>query len=336
MRIGLSLLALAVAILLAGGAAKASKLEDVQKRGVLNCGVYPSFSGFSSLNADGKYVGFDIDFCDAVGAAVNVAVKHLPHSSSERFPAVQSGTVDLLSMVTTWTAGRDTGLGLQFTVPTFYDGQAFMVRVESGIKSANQLNGATICVQQGTTGELNLADWFRSNNYTLNAIAFTAEDDVIRAYEAKRCDATTGSRGIMAGRRLNLAKPDDHLILPEVISKEPLTPVTAEGDDEWTDIVRWAIWATMIAEEKGITKANVKQVVAESTDPEVQRLLGKTGSLAKGLGLDDDWAVRIISKVGNYGEIFERNLGKSSPLGLDRGLNNQWNKGGLLYAPPFR
>lgn len=329
-------LAIVTAIAVTGGVASAETLEKVKERGVLNCGVYPNFPGFSSLNSDGKYVGFDIDFCKAVAAAANVDLKTLPHSSTERFPAVQSGTVDLLSMVTTWTASRDAGLGLQFTEATFYDGQGFIVQRSSGVTSAKQLSGATICVLQGTTTELNLTDWFRTNNLELRAITFKNEDELLRAYQAGRCDAFTGGIAIIAGRRTNFPSPADHIILPEIISKEPLTPVTREGDDAWTDIVRWTVFATMIAEEKGITMDNVEKMKESSTDPEVQRLLGKTSSIADGLGLDSDWAVRIIKAVGNYGEIFDRNLGPNTPLALKRGLNAQWDKGGLVYAPPYR
>src|SRR6267154_5789662 len=316
--------------------AQSPTLASIVSRGTLNCGVYPNFPWFETLDRDGNYVGFDVDFCKAVAAAANVQLKVVPLTATERFPALVSKSVDMLAMVTTRTASRDFGNGLQFAPVTFYDGQGFVTRSKNKIKSAKELSGATICVLQGTTSELNLADWFRANNLKLNAVTFASEDEVQRAYEANRCDAFTGGIAIIAGRRTNFRDPAEHIILPEVISKEPLAPVTAEGDEKWSKIVAWTIFATMIAEEKDVTAANVEQTAKDSPDPELRRLFGKSGSIARDMGMDPDWAMRAIKAAGNYREIFERNLGAKTPLRLERGLNAQWDKGGLIYAPPFR
>ncbi len=323
------------ALIAAAADASAGVLENVKQRGTLNCGIYTNFPGFSSLAADGGYKGFDIDFCRAVAAAVGVPLKQVPLSATDRFPSLQANTVDMLSMVTTDTASREFS-GLQFPAVTFYDGQGFVTHTAAGIKSARDLNGATICVLQGTTTELNLADWFRANRLQFKAVTFSSEDELLRAYQANRCDAVTGSVAIMAGRITNFPNPKEHVVLPEVISKEPLAVVTADGDDKWARIVRWAVYSTMIAEEKGITSQNVEELRKSSQDPEVQRLLGTTASFAQDMGLDAAWAVRILQTVGNYSEIFERNLGEGTPLRLKRGQNALWNNGGLLYPAPFR
>ncbi len=335
MKRGLVIIAVAAVMSLTAAGASAGILDKVKDRGALNCGIYTNFPGFSSLAADGTYRGFDIDFCRAVAAAVGVPVKQVPLSATDRFPSLQANTVDMLSMVTTDTASREFS-GLEFPAVTFYDGQGFVTRAAAGIKSARELNGATICVLQGTTTELNLSDWFRANRLRLNAVTFSSEDELLRAYQANRCDAVTGSVAIMAGRVTNFPNPRDHVILPEVISKEPLGVVTADGDEKWTRIVRWAVFATMIAEEKGITSQNVDEIRKSSQDPEVQRLLGVTASFAQDMGLDAAWAVRVLQAVGNYGEIFDRNLGEATPLRLKRGQNALWNNGGLLYPAPFR
>jgi general L-amino acid transport system substrate-binding protein len=323
-------------VLLGLAPSRAAILNDVKARGSLNCGIYPNYPGFSSLAPDGNYVGFDVDICKAVAAAVKVNVKYVPLSGSERFAAIANRTVDILSMQVTWTAGRDISNGLQFTTTVYHDGQGFITRKSAGIKSLKDLSGATICIPQGTTAELNTADWFRANNLQLKAITFGNPDEMIRAYEAGRCDAFTSGIATLASNRANLKQPDEHIILPEVISKEPLTPAIPEGDPKWLDVVNWSIFTLFIAEEKGITAANVDQVLATSQDPEVKRLLGESGSIGVDLGLDNQWALRIIKAVGNYSEVFDRNIGKNGVLKLDRGLSALWNKGGLLIAPPFR
>jgi general L-amino acid transport system substrate-binding protein len=316
--------------------AEAAILDEVKGRGVLICGIYPNYPGFSSLNPDGEYVGFDIDFCRAVAAAVEVDLKFVPLTGTERFVALAGKTVDMLSMLVTWTASRDISNAVQYTVTNFYDGQGFMTRKANGLTSAKELSGATICIPQGTTAELTTADWFRTHGLELNAVTYANVDELIRAYEAGRCDAYTAGIATLASRRSALQNPDDHVILPEVISKEPLTPAVPEGDPKWLDIVSWTIWATMIAEEKGITQDNVEEMAKTSEDPEVQRLLGQSGSIGEEMGLDNEWAIRVIREVGNYEEIFERNVGKDGVLKLDRGLAAQWSDGGLLHAPPFR
>jgi general L-amino acid transport system substrate-binding protein len=265
-----------------------------------------------------------------------VNVKYVPLSGSERFAAIANRTVDILSMQVTWTAGRDISNGLQFTTTVYHDGQGFITRKKLGLKNLKELSGASICIPQGTTSELNTADWFRANNLQLNAITFGNPDEMIRAYEAGRCDAFTSGIASLASNRANLREPEEHIILPEVISKEPLTPAVPEGDPKWLDVVNWTIFTLLIAEEKGITAANVDQLAKSTQDPEVKRLLGQSGSIGTDLGLDNDWAVRIIKAVGNYSDVFERNIGKNGVLKLDRGMSALWNKGGLLFAPPFR
>ena len=316
--------------------ASAGVLEDVRQRGAMNCGVYPNYPGFSSLDANGAYVGFDVDICKAVATAVNINLKIVPVTANERFAVVAGKTVDVLSQMMTWTAGRDVTNGMQFTTVVFHDGQGFATRKSNNIKSARDLSGATICISQGSTLELNVADWFRTQKLKLNAITFSNPDEVVRAYEAERCDAMAGGLGSLFARVKKLKNPDDHIILPEVVSNEPLTPAVAEGDPRWLDIVNWTIFALIIAEERGITSKNVEELARTSEDPAIRRLLGVTGTIAKDMGLDAQWAVRLIKTHGNYGEIFERNLGKESPFGMDRGLNQLWNKGGILFAPPYR
>jgi general L-amino acid transport system substrate-binding protein len=317
-------------------AAKAAVVSDIKARGTLNCGIYPNYPGFSSLAPDGTYVGFDVDVCKAVAAALKVGIKFVPLSGSERFAAIANKTVDILSMQVTWTASRDISNGLQFTTTVYHDGQGFITRRKAGVSNIKDLSGATICIPQGTTAELNTADYFRANNLRLNAITFGNPDEMLRAYEAGRCDAFTSGIATLASNRANLKQPDEHVILPEVISKEPLTPAIAEGDAKWLDVVNWTIFSLFIAEEKGITAANVDDIRKSTQDPEVKRLLGDSGSIGTDLGLDNEWAVRIIKSGGNYSEIFERNIGKNGVLKLDRGLSALWNKGGLLFAPPFR
>ena len=329
-------LALVLAFVLTASCALASTLEDVTKRGYLKCGTHIENPGFSALDSSGKRIGFDVDFCRAVGAATNVKVKYTPLTSKERLPALQSGEIDLLSRTTTQTMSRDTNLGLDFTVVTLYDGQGLMVRKELGITKASELDGATICLQTGSTTELNVADYFRKNNMKFTPVVFDKQPDVRKAYDTGRCDVHTTDVSGLAAQRSLMENPEEHIILPELISKEPLAPVVRHGDNQWGDIVRWTIWLTMAADEKGITAENVEQVAKETKDPEVQRMLGVTGTLWNNLGLDKDAPIRIIKMVGNYGNIFDRNLGSNTPLRLERGYNNQWNKGGLIYAPPFR
>jgi len=324
-------------ILLLAVSANAGTLQDVQKDGFLKCGTHIENPGFSSLDKDGKRVGFDVDFMRAVAAAVNVSeIKFTPLTSKERLPALQSGEIDLLARTTTHTMSRDVKLGLDFTVTTLYDGQGMMVRKSLGIKSAKELDGATIGLQTGSTTELNISDYFRKHGMNYSPVVFEKQPDVRKAYDAGRADVHTTDISGLAAQRSLMENPEDHIILPEVISKEPLGPYVRQGDDQWADVVRWTIWLTIAAEERGVTKANVDSMFANSKDPEVQRMLGKTGSLWKDLGLDQGAPVRILKTVGNYGEIFDRNLGPNTPLRMERGLNALWTNGGLMYAPPFR
>lgn len=319
------------------GVAQAGTLQDVQANGFLKCGTHIENPGFSALDSNGQRIGFDVDFCRAVGAAVNVPeIKYTALTSKERLPALQSGEIDLLSRTTTHTMSRDINLGLDFTVTTLYDGQGMMVRKSLGIKSAKELDGATICLQTGSTTELNISDYFRKHGMNFTPVVFDKQPDVRKAYDTGRCDVHTTDVSGLAAQRSLMENPDEHVILPELISKEPLGPVVRHGDNQWADVARWTIWLTMAAEEKGITAENVDKVFAESTDPEVQRMLGKTGSLWTDLGLDQGAPVRVLKTVGNYGQIFDRNLGPDTPLRLERGYNAQWEDGGLIYAPPFR
>jgi general L-amino acid transport system substrate-binding protein len=289
-------------------------------------------------DAQGIWTGLDVDVCRGIAAAIfNDAnkVKFVPLSAKDRFTALQSGEVDVLARNTTWTSSRDTSLGLNFTGVDYYDGQGFLVRKALKVNSALELNGASVCVQQGTTTELNLADYFRAHNMQLKSVTFATANEAIKAYDAGRCDSyTTDASGLYA-ERLRLANPDDHIILPEIISKEPLGPVVRHGDDQWFDIVKWVLFAQINAEELGITQANVDEMV-KSTNPDIKRFVGTEGNYGEQLGLTKDWAVHIIKLVGNYGEMFERNVGSGSPLKIDRGLNKLWNKGGVQYAPPIR
>ncbi len=316
---------------------QATTLKDVQKDGFLKCGTHIENPGFSALDSKGQRIGFDVDFCRAVAAAVNVPeIKYTALTSKERLPALQSGEVDLLSRTTTHTMSRDIQLGLDFTVTTLYDGQGMMVRKDLGVKNARELDGATVCLQTGSTTELNITDYFRKTGMKFTPVVFDKQPDVRKAYDSGRCDVHTTDISGLAAQRSLMENPADHIILPEVISKEPLAPVVRHGDNQWADIVRWTIWLTMAAEEKGITSENAAKMRDESKDPEVQRMLGKTGTLWTDLGLDAQAPLRVLETVGNYGQIFERNLGPDTPLRLERGLNAQWTDGGLIYAPPFR
>lgn len=313
-------------------------LKDVTKRGALKCGVSQGLPGFSAPDKKGNWKGIDVDVCRGVAAAVfgdAKRVKYIPLSAKERLTALQSGEVDMLSRITTWTFQRDTALGLDFTGVTYYDGQGFMVRKSLGVKSPKDLDGATVCVNLGTTTEMNLADYFRSNNMKYKIITFEKNDEVVAAYDAGRCDVfSTDVSGLYADR-IRMKKPNDHMILSETISKEPLGPVVRHGDDQWADIVRWTLYAMLEAEELGVSSDNIKSQL-KSKNPNIQRLLGTAGNFGKNLGLSKDWAKNIISQVGNYGEAFERNLGQQSPLKIKRGLNALWKNGGLHYPMPFR
>ena len=338
--ISLFIFTLAVVLLMASSPANAgATLDAVKAKGFVQCGVNQGLPGFSNPDENGNWVGLDVDVCRAVAAAVlgdASKVKFTPMSAKERFTALQSGEIDVLSRNTTWTFVRDNALGLDFAGVVYYDGQGFMVRKNLGVKSARELNGASVCVITGTTTELNLGDYFRANDMKYRPVVYEKGDETVAAYDAGRCDVFTTDRSQLAGQRIKLKKPKDHVILPEVISKEPLGPVVRHGDNQWGDIVRWSLNAMIVAEEKGVTSKNVDETKAKSKDPEIKRLLGVEADLGKKLGLSNDWAYNIIKKVGNYGEIFDRNVGPDTPLKLERGLNQLWSKGGILYSPPMR
>jgi len=333
-----SILALAFAIGFGAQAASAQTLKTVKDRGMLICGANGTLAGFGLPDAQGQWTGLDVDVCRAIAAAIlddASKVKFVPLTAKDRFTALQSSEVDVLVRNTTWTSSRDSSLGLNFTGVDYYDGQGFMVRKSLKVNSALELNGASVCVQQGTTTELNLADYFRAHNMQLKSVTFATANEAIKAYDAGRCDSyTTDASGLYA-ERLRLANPDDHVILPEIISKEPLGPVVRQGDDQWFDIVKWVLFAMINAEELNITQKNADDMV-KSSNPAIKRFVGTEGNYGEQLGLPKDWAVRIVKLVGNYGEVFERNVGKDSPLKIDRGLNKLWNQGGIQYAPPIR
>ncbi|MBU0585219.1 MAG: amino acid ABC transporter substrate-binding protein [Alphaproteobacteria bacterium] len=332
----------AAAFGLVASAASATTLDDVKAKGFLQCGVSSGLAGFSAPNDKGDWLGLDADFCRAVAAAVfgdGSKVKFTPLSAKERFTALQSGEIDVLSRNTTWTINRDTALGLNFAGVTYFDGQGFMINAKKlpGVNSALQLSGASVCVQTGTTTELNLADYFKANNLEYNPVVFEKLEEVNAAYDSGRCDVYTTDQSGLYGIRLTLTAPDDHVVLPEIISKEPLGPVVRQGDDQWFDIVKWTYYALLTAEELGITKANVEEMKS-STNPEIKRILGVEADTKIGtdLGVTNDWVVNIVKAVGNYGEVFENNVGAGSPLKIARGINALWTKGGLQYAPPIR
>ena len=324
---------------LVAGAAGATTLDDIKARGVVNCGSNTGLTGFGAPDADGNYQGFDVDICKAIAAAIfgdQTKVKYIPTTGETRFTALASGEVDLLVRNSTWTYSRDTDLKLDFVAVNYYDGQGFMVKKDLGVSSAKELDGATVCIQTGTTTELNLADFFKANNITYTPVTVADDADAQRQFLAGACDAFTTDASGLAASRATLPNPADYIILPEIISKEPLGPVVRHGDNQWGDIVRWTYYALVAAEEKGITKANIEEVATSTTDPEVKRLLGVEGDMGKMLGLDNAWAKNAIAANGNYGEIFETNIGASTPIGLARGLNALWTQGGLQYSPPFR
>ncbi|HIP40234.1 MAG TPA: amino acid ABC transporter substrate-binding protein [Desulfocapsa sulfexigens] len=334
-----ALVAAVVTLVISVGFAQASTKEEVQKRGVFQCGVSTGLPGFSIADEKGVWAGIDVDVCKAIAAATlgdATKIKFVPLNAKERFTALQSGEIDALVRGTTWTLTRDSSLGLNFTGVNYYDGQGFMVSKKLGVKSALELDGAAVCIQSGTTSELNLADYFKENKMTYKAVVFDTHDATAAAFDNGRCDVLTSDQSQLYGLRTHLSKPEEAIVLPEVISKEPLGPVVRQGDDAWFNIVKWSLNAMIEAEELGVTKANVDEMKANSKSPAVRRLLGLEGIAGKGLGLNNDWAYQIIKQVGNYGEIFERNVGTGSPLNIARGLNALWSKGGIMYAPPVR
>jgi general L-amino acid transport system substrate-binding protein len=334
-------LAIALGGMIASAPAWAGKtLDGVKSRGQVVCGVHTGLAGFSAADSAGKWTGLDVDVCRAIAAAVlsdPEKVKYVPLTAQQRFTALQSGEIDVLSRNTTITLTRDASLGLEGTVVTYYDGQGFIVPKKSNIKSPKQFKNQTVCVQSGTTTEKNLTDYSKANNLNIKTVVFEKEEAATAAYFAGRCISyTTDASGLASIRNKVATNPADHVILPDLVSKEPLGPMVRRGDDEWTAIVKWVIYGLIEAEEYGITQANVDQLKASSQDPVVKRILGTGEDMGKLVGLDKDWMARAVKATGNYGEIFERNVGPKSALGLPRGINNQWNKGGLMYALPVR
>jgi len=330
--------ALAAMSTFVAGSVTAQTLKTVRDRGALICGVSQGLPGFSTPDDRGNWTGLDVELCRALAAAIfndPGKVKFSPLSAKDRFTALQTGEIDVLSRNSTWTMLRDTQLGLNFAGVNYYDGQGFMVRKTLKVNSALELNGASVCTQTGTTTELNVADYFRSNKMKYEVVAFATADETVKAYDAGRCDVFTSDVSQLYAMRLKLAKPNDQMILPEVISKEPLGPVVRQGDDQWFDIVKWTLYAMINAEELGVTQKTVDEAM-KSGNPDVRRLMGTEGNFGELFGLTKDWAARILRHVGNYGESFERNVGAGSKLNIDRGLNKLWSKGGIQYAPPIR
>jgi general L-amino acid transport system substrate-binding protein len=331
-------LAVVGSVAFASAALAQGTLQKIKERGQIRCGASQGVAGFSLPDAQGNWSGFDTDMCRALAAAIfddPKKAQFISLSSKDRLTALQSGEVDVLSRTTTWTLSRDAGLGLNFTAVNYYDGQGFEVRKSANIRSIKDLDGASICVAQGTTNELNLADYFRTNGLKYQVVVFQDIDDVVKAYENGRCDALSTDMSQLVSYRVKMVNPDEHVLLPEVISKEPIGPWVRQGDDQWFDIVRWTLFAMLNAEELGVTQTNVREMM-HSPNPEIRRLLGLEGKFGEALGLTNDWVARIVRHVGNYGESFERNLGSKSRVGLPRGLNNLWSKGGIQYAPPIR
>ncbi len=324
---------------LSAGVAAAGTLDDVKARGKLNCGVNTGLVGFAAPDANGEWDGFDVAFCRAVAAAVlgdSTAIEFVPLTGKTRFTALASGEIDMLSRNTTWTFSRDVDLKFEFVGVNYYDGQVFIVPKELGVSSAKELDGATVCIQTGTTTELNLADFFRANNISYEPVPIETNAEAQQQYLAGACDVYTTDASGLAATRATFENPGDHVLLPEIISKEPLGPLVRHGDHEWGDVVRWTLNALVSAEELGVTSANIDELAAGTDNPEVNRLLGTEGTLGEMLGLDAQWAMRAIKADGNYGEVFAKNIGEETPIGLARGLNAQWTEGGLLYSPPFR
>ncbi|PSJ46901.1 amino acid ABC transporter substrate-binding protein [Zobellella taiwanensis] len=318
--------------------AQAATLDSVKERGVLKCGVNSGLPGFSNPDDKGAWKGLDVDLCRGISAAVfndPDKVQYIPLNAKERLTALQSGEIDVLSRNTTWTSSRDTDLGVNFTGVNYYDGQGFLINKNLGVSSAKELDGAAICIQSGTTTELNVADYFRRNGIGYTAVVFDTSEQTVQGLEAGRCDVLTSDLSQLYALRIKLSKPDEAVALPEVISKEPLGPAVRQGDDQWFNVVKWVHFAMVNAEELGVTRANVDEMLA-SDNPDIRRLLGQDADFGKGMGLSKDWAYRIIKQVGNYGEVFEANVGQGSPLKIERGLNALWTDGGLQYAPPVR
>ena len=335
----LAVLTTAAVLGVSGFAQAGSTLDAVQKKGFVQCGISDGLPGFSYADAKGNYLGIDVDVCRAVAAAVfgdASKVKFSPLTAKERFTALQSGEVDILSRNSTWTSSRDAAMGISFTGVTYYDGQGFLVNKKLGVTSAKELDGATVCIQAGTTTELNLSDYFRANGLKYTPITYDTSDESAKSVEAGRCDVLTSDQSQLYAQRIKLAAPNDYVVLPEVISKEPLGPAVRQGDDEWFKIVRWTLFAMLNAEELGVDSQNVVETAKTTKNPDIARLLGSEGEFGKDLKLPKDWAVQIVKQVGNYAETFNRNVGAGSELKIDRGLNAQWNKGGLQYAPPVR
>lgn len=318
--------------------AMATTLETVQEHGSVRCGVNAAQPGFSSLDEDNQYRGLDTDVCRAIAAAAlgdAAKVDFVPLNSIERFTALQAGEVDVLSRTTTWTSSRDTTLGMNFTGVSYYDGQAFMVASDLGVQSAKELDGAAVCTQSGTTSELNLSDYFRINDMSYEAIVFDAPEQSIAGFEAGRCDVLSSDASQLYAQRMQLADPSMAMVLPEIISKEPLGPVVRQGDDQWFNIVKWSLFAMLNAEELGVTQANVDEQLS-SENPDVMRLLGQDSDFGESMGINADWAYQIVKQVGNYADIYERNVGANSDFQIVRGLNALWKDGGIQYAPPIR
>src|ERR1700728_4227502 len=332
----------AVAMALSLGAqaawAQSATLKGVQDRGMLNCGSNGQLAGCGMPDPQGNATAFEVASCRAIAAAIfndPSKVKFVPLTAANRFTALQSGDIDVLSRNTTWTMSRDTSLGVDFAAVNYYDGQGFMVHKALKVSSALELNDASVCVQQGTTTELNLADYFRSNHMSLKSVTFATVDEALKAYDSGRCDAYTTDSSGLYGERVLLANPNDNIVLPEIISKEPLSPAVRQGDDNWEDIVRWVHYAMVDAEELGVSKTNIDDQL-KSANPEIRRLLGVEGQFGEAMGLTNDWAVRVLKAIGNYGESFERTVGQGSQLKIARGINALWTKGGLQYGIPVR
>jgi general L-amino acid transport system substrate-binding protein len=337
-RASVVVLTVALAAGLSTRAASAQTLKTIKERGMLSCGVNTGLPGFSAPDDKGNWAGLDVDICRAIAAAVfndPSKVKFLPLSAKDRFTALQSGEIDVLSRNTTWTLSRDTSLGANFAGVNYYDGQGFLVKKSLNVNSALELNSAQVCVATGTTTEQNLADYFKGNNMKYEVIAFATAEETVKTYESGRCNVFSSDVSQLYAERLKLSNPADHVVLPEVISKEPLGPMVRHGDDQWFDIVKWTLFAMIAAEELGVTQKNVDEM-ARSDKPDLRRAFGTEGNLGEQLGLTKDWVLRIIKAVGNYGESFDRNVGAGSKLGIARGLNQLWNKGGIQYAPPIR
>lgn len=335
----LAVLTTAAVLGVSGFAQAGSTLDAVQKKGFVQCGISDGLPGFSYADAKGNYLGLDVDVCRAVAAAVfgdASKVKFSPLTAKERFTALQSGEVDILSRNSTWTSSRDAAMGISFTGVTYYDGQGFLVNKKLGVTSAKELDGATVCIQAGTTTELNLSDYFRANGLKYTPITYDTSDESAKSVEAGRCDVLTSDQSQLYAQRIKLAAPSEYVVLPEVISKEPLGPAVRQGDDEWFKIVRWTLFAMLNAEELGVDSQTVVDMAKTTKNPDIARLLGTEGEFGKDLKLPKDWAVQIVKQVGNYAEVFNRNVGAGSELKIDRGLNALWNKGGLQYAPPVR